>query len=206
MGKIDFDLLIIGGGAAGLSCALVIGSGLNKPYAQNKKAGIILHQRSSHLQSALLNNSFGIAPGSRGSDLLKEGADHLTKLYPEVFQISGEKVKEIKEVNGDGYEVITNKNTYNSKMVVIAVGYTSPLRISGLDEYVIPHKKAKVSKNRIQLKNEDHLVKPGLYVAGTLAGWRSQYAIASGSGAAVATDILTEWNDGEHVKVHDKLS
>ncbi|MGA8854513.1 MAG: NAD(P)/FAD-dependent oxidoreductase, partial [Christiangramia sp.] len=65
---------------------------------------------------------------------------------------------------------------------------------------------AKLSKNRVQLKNEDHLVKTGLYVAGTLAGWRSQFSIASGSGAAVATDILTVWNNGEHTKVHDKLT
>jgi len=43
-------------------------------------------------------------------------------------------------------------------------------------------------------------------VAGTLAGWRSQYSIAAGSGAAVATDILTEWNNGEHSKIHDKLA
>ncbi len=39
-----------------------------------------------------------------------------------------------------------------------------------------------------------------------LAGWRSQFAIASGSGAHVATDILTLWNDGKHVKVHDKIT
>ncbi len=38
----------------------------------------------------------------------------------------------------------------------------------------------------------------GIYVAGTLAGWRSQFSIASGSGASVATDILTLWNKGEH--------
>jgi membrane-bound inhibitor of C-type lysozyme len=45
-----------------------------------------------------------------------------------------------------------------------------------------------------------------MYVAGTLAGWRSQFAIASGSGAHVATDILTLWNDGKHTKVHDKVT
>ena len=61
------------------------------------------------------------------------------------------------------------------------------------------------AKNRIQLINEDHLVRPGLYVAGTLAGHRSQFAIACGSGAAVATDILTEWNNGNHAMVHDKF-
>ena len=201
----DFDLLIIGGGAAGLSCALVVGSGLEKTFAEDKKAGIILHQRSSHLQSALLKNVFGIAPGTRGSDLLKEGIDHLAELYPKMQQISGEKVKEIVDIQG-GYSVITNKSEYSSKTIVVSVGYTSPLQIKGLEQYLIPHKKARTAKNRVQLENSDHLVKPGLYVAGTLAGWRSQYAIASGSGAAVATDILTEWNKGEHTKVHDKLT
>lgn len=201
----DFDLLIIGGGAAGLSCALVIGSGMEKPYGENKKAGIILHQKSSHLQSALLKNVFGIKPGTKGMDMLQQGIDHLADLYPKLEQIFKEKVKEIAEIDG-GFRVITNKNEYQAKKLVVATGYTSPFRISGLEEYLIPHKKAKISKNRIQLKNEDHLVKPGLYVAGTLAGWRSQFAIASGSGAAVATDILTEWNNGEHTKVHDKLT
>lgn len=200
----DFDLLIVGGGSAGLSCALVVGSGLQKDFARNKKAGIILHQRSSHLQSALLNNVFGIAAGTKGVELLNEGVDHLSELYPEMQQISGEKVKEVMKIDG-GYRVVTNKSEYSTKMVVVAVGYTSPFRIKGLEQYLIPHKKAKTSKSRVQLENNDHLVKPGLYVAGTLAGWRSQYAIASGSGAAVATDILTKWNNGEHTKVHDKL-
>ena len=79
------------------------------------------------------------------------------------------------------------------------------LKIEGLETYIIPHKKSPAGKNRIQLKNEDHLVAPNLYVAGSLAGHRSQFAIACGSGAAVATDILTEWNKGRHTKVHDKL-
>ncbi|MBT8325701.1 MAG: NAD(P)/FAD-dependent oxidoreductase, partial [Winogradskyella sp.] len=60
-------------------------------------------------------------------------------------------------------------------------------------------------KDRIWLRNFDHLIEKNLYVAGTLAGWRSQYAMACGSGAHVATDILTAWNDGEHTKIHDKV-
>jgi hypothetical protein len=73
-----------------------------------------------------------------------------------------------------------------------------------LEQYTEWHQKTKPEKERIQLKNNDHLIEDGLYVAGTLAGWRSQFAIACGSGASVATDILTLWNDGEHMKVHDK--
>lgn len=201
----DFDLLIIGGGAAGMSCAMVVGSAMEKPYAENKRAGIILHQKASHLQSALLKNVFGIPSETKGADLLSEGIEHLKENYPEMQVLQKEKVKEISEIEG-GFKVITNKNEYTCQNVVVAVGYASPMRIKGLEEHIIPHEKAKVSKERIQLRNADHLVKPGLYVAGTLAGWRSQFAIASGSGAAVATDILTDWNNGEHTKVHDKLS
>ena len=37
-----FDVLIIGGGVSGMQCALVLGSGLHKPFAKDKKVGIIL--------------------------------------------------------------------------------------------------------------------------------------------------------------------
>jgi hypothetical protein len=68
-----------------------------------------------------------------------------------------------------------------------------------------PHKRANPKKDRIQLKNTNHLVKKGLYCFGTIAGWRSQFAIASGSGASVATDILTLWKHNIPTKVHDKI-
>lgn len=200
----NFDVLIIGGGAAGMSCALVLGSARNKTFAAEKNIGILLHQRASHLQSAVLNNALGIPPGTQGSKILEEGPVHLAQLYPQVHQINKEKVKEI-TFPGSGFIVTTNKNSYRTAIVVIAVGYTDLVKIKGLEEYIIPHQKSPAEKNRIQLKNDDHLVNPGLYVAGTLAGHRSQYAIACGSGAAVATDILTLWNNGVHTKVHDKL-
>ena len=200
----NFDTLIIGGGAAGLSCALVLGSGLQKPFASDKTVGIITHQKSSHLQNALFNNVLGLTPGTLGKDLLESGKLQLSNLYPEVIQIEKEKVKELVETN-TGFTVITNKNSYNATRVVIAVGYTNLLTIKGLETYIKPHPRAAIEKDRIWLENKDHLIKENLYVAGTLAGWRSQFAIASGSGAHVATDILTIWNDGKHTKVHDKI-
>ncbi|UBZ07951.1 FAD-dependent oxidoreductase [Salegentibacter mishustinae] len=198
-----FNVLIIGGGAAGMSCALILGSAIQKNVVPNKKVGIIMHQKASHLSSALLNNALGVVPGTTGKQILEEGVLHLEEQYPEVEQIGKEKVKEILQLD-ESFRVVTNKNSYDTEIVVIATGYNSPFRIEGLENEVIPHQKAKVSKERIQLKNKDHLVKPGIYVAGSLAGWRSQFAIACGSGASVATDILSLWN-GEHTKVHDKL-
>ncbi|WP_283636398.1 FAD-dependent oxidoreductase [Aquaticitalea lipolytica] len=199
-----FDALIIGGGAAGMSCALVLGSAKNKPYAEHKQIGIIAHQRTSHLQSALFNNVLGLAPGTTGQSILESGIKQLTDLYPHVEQINDEKVSEIIKTT-EGFKVVTNKTTHTSKLVVIAVGYTNLLTIKGLEKYIESHPRAVAEKERIWLKNNNHLIENGLYVAGTLAGWRSQFAIASGSGAQVATDILTLWNDGKDAQVHDKV-
>lgn len=200
----SFDVLIIGAGAAGLSCALVLGSAKDKPFAKDIKIGIIAHQKTSHLQTALFNNVLGLKPGTLGEDILKDGTQQLKNLYPHVTQIDNEKVTRI-EKNTDGFRVNTNKNEYSSKIVVIAVGYTNLFTIKGLENYIEPHPRAAKEKDRIWLKNTDHLIEDNLYVAGTLAGWRSQFAMASGSGAHVATDILTLWNSGKHTKVHDKV-
>lgn len=199
-----YDALIIGGGAAGLSCALVLGSAKNKPYAANKRIAIITHQKTSHLQTALFNNVLGLMPGTTGSSILKSGKAQLQDLYPHVQQIDNEKVSAISKIK-NGFKIETNKNTYESEYVVIAVGYTNLMTIKGLEQYIEPHPRAAIEKDRIWLKNTNHLIEKKLYVAGTLAGWRSQFAIASGSGAHVATDILTLWNGGKHTKVHDKL-
>jgi anaerobic glycerol-3-phosphate dehydrogenase len=199
-----YDVLIIGGGAAGLSCALVLGSAQTKAFAQDKNIGVITHQKTSHLQTALFNNVLGLEPGTLGSRILKDGKDQLQSLYPHVNQIEKEKVGSVSKAV-EGFMVTTNKNRYIAKIVVVAVGYTNLMTIKGLENYIEPHPRAAKEKDRIWLRNTDHLIEDNLYVAGTLAGWRSQFAIACGSGSQVATDILTQWNDGKHTKIHDKI-
>jgi len=199
-----FDVLIIGGGVSGMSCALVLGSAEHKAFAQDKRIGILTHQKASSLQDALFNNAYGIPTGKLGSELLTESVSQLHDLYPHVIQIPNEKVMKI-EGNAGNFSITTNKSSYHSKIVVIGIGAGNPFTIEGLEEFVMPHQKVIPEKNRIQLKNEDHKVTEGIYVTGTLAGWRSQLTIAAGSGAAVATDILTLWNNGIHVQIHDSV-
>lgn len=198
------DVLIIGGGVSGVSCALVLGSAKNKSFVSDKKIAIITHQKTSSLQEALFNNAYGIAPGKLGSELLTESLEQLENLYPHIIQIEGEKVI---AVTGEhpNFIVVTNKNSYPTKNIVVAIGASNTFAIEGLTNYVEPHKKSIAEKQRIQLHNDDHLVVEGIYVAGTLAGHRSQLAIASGSGAAVATDILTLWNNGISSQSHDSI-
>lgn len=199
-----FDVLIIGGGVSGVSCALVLGSAHKKQFVQDKKIGIITHQKTSSLQEALFNNAYGIPAGKLGSELLTESLEQLHDQYPHVEQIDNEKVLKI-EGEFPNFTVITNKNSYSSKSIVVAIGSANTFNIEGLMQFVEPNKKALAEKNRIQLKNEDHKVADGIYVVGTLAGWRSQLAIAAGSGASVATDILTLWNNGISSQAHDSI-
>ncbi len=199
-----FDVLIIGAGVAGVSCALVIGSAQKKPIFIDKKIAIIAHQKTSSLQEALFNNAYGIPAGKLGSELLIESLAQLKNLYSHISQIDNEKVMRI-EGNYPDFLVVTNKNSYKTKNIVVAIGYSNTFQIEGLMQFVEKHKKSVPEKNRIQLINIDHKVAEGIYVAGTLAGSRSQLSIAAGSGASVATDILTDWNDGNHSQSHDKV-
>lgn len=199
-----FDVLIIGGGVSGVSCALIIGSALKRPYAEGKKAGIFTHQKSTSLQDAVFNNAYGIPAGTLGSSLMETSLEQLATLYPEMEQFPNEKVMSVEGEAGN-FTVTTNKGSYKTKAIIVGIGSANTFAIEGLMDYVIPHKKAIPEKNRIQLKNEDHLVAEGIYAIGTLAGHRSQLAIAAGSGAAVGTDILTLWNEGKQTQYHDSI-
>lgn len=198
-----YDVLIVGGGVAGVSCALILGSAKNKHFMSDKKIGIITHQKTSNLQEAAFNNAYGIPSGTLGADLLNTTLQDLARIYPHIDQITSEKMMKI-EGEFPEFTVTTNKNSYQAKKIVVAVGWSNTLAIDGLMDYVEPHQKSVVEKQRIQLRNIDHKVADGLYVAGTLAGWRSQLSIAAGSGASVATDIMTAFNGGIDAVSHDK--
>ena len=197
-----FDVLIVGGGVSGMSCALVLGSAKNKPFASKKKIGIFTHQKSSALQEAVFNNAYGISPGKLGSELLVESKIHLSETYPHIIQIPEEKILKIEGEYLD-FTVTSNKNTYKTQYIIVGIGSANTFDIEGLNQFVVPHQKALAEKKRVQLRNLDHKVIEGIYVIGTLAGCRSQLTIAAGSGAAVATDLLTIWNEGIPVQVHD---
>lgn len=198
------DVLIIGGGVSGVSCALILGSAHKKAFAQNKKIAIITHQKASSLQDAVFFNAYGVPSGKLGADILTESTLHLKECYPHIQQIDDEKVLKVNHI-AEAYEVVTNKQTFTAKTVVVGIGSSNLFAIEGLMEYVEPHQKSLPEKQRIQLKNADHKVADNLYVCGTLAGHRSQLAIASGSGAAVATDILVLWNNGVETHSHDSV-
>lgn len=199
-----YNVLIIGGGVSGLSAALVFGSAKNRDFMADKHIGIIAHQKASSLQNAVFNNTLGLPIGKTGKEILEEGRNQLKTLYPEVDQIEGEMVMEIIRLKDYTLEVKTNKNSYISENIIVCTG-AKRMAIKGLLEYKTLHTKLPLHKERIMLKHDHYKVADGIYVAGTLTGERSQFAIAAGSGTTVATDILTLWNNGTTTMIHDKI-
>ena len=136
-----FDVLIIGGGVSGISCALVLGSAHKKSFVADKKIGVFTYQKSSNLQEALFNNAYGIPSGSLGSDLMTQSIQQLQEQYPHVLQIPNEKVLKIEGASGN-FTIITNKKSYLTKVIVVAINSSQTFAIEGLMQYVIPHKKS----------------------------------------------------------------
>ena len=67
-----------------MSCALILGSAKSKAFAKDRRIGLIAHQRTSHLQTALFNNVLGFTSGTLGADILKQGSDGRPRTAPEV--------------------------------------------------------------------------------------------------------------------------
>ena len=73
----NYSALIIGGGVAGMQCALVLGSAKKKAFATDKQIGILLHQKASQLQNALFNNVLRPSIWNLGSIILSKEKNNL---------------------------------------------------------------------------------------------------------------------------------
>ncbi len=195
----NYSVIIVGGGAAGLSCALTLSSSKGKfPWAEGKKY-LIIDDNSSDLLKAMLNNVPGVPAGTLGKDLIKTLKEQVNSYGITDFQdgrvvsVEGEKGN-FKVKTSDGKE-------FTGENVVIATGFHE-FDIKGLDVEVVPNPKAP-RQGKIMIKtDEKNRIKEGVYVAGLLAGVFTMFAAAAGSGVEVACFIMSEWA-GKNVVIHD---
>lgn len=120
-----FDVIIIGAGPAGISTSLY-----------TKRANLktmIIYQNNSNLEKAeLIENYYGFTKGITGNDLYNEGINQAKNLGVELRK---EEVINIK-MNENGFEVITDKNEYKTKNVVLATGNKKNVpKIKGIQEF-----------------------------------------------------------------------
>ncbi len=192
-----YDVIIIGGGPAGLTCGITLASANGKfPFVEGKKY-LVIYDEYSDLDKAYLKNVPGIEE-MKGKELLEKIRKQASS-YENLYLKQGKVVKASGE-KGTFKVELENGETFEGDFLVIATGFHK-FDIEGLDVEVIPHRKSP-RPGKIMIKNEDGKVRDGLYVAGLVAGEPTMYACASGSGAEVACDILSEWA-GKIVVVHD---
>jgi thioredoxin reductase len=192
-----YSVIIIGGGPAGLTCGITLASAKGKfPFVEGKKY-LVIYGEYSDLDKAYLRNVPGIDE-TTGKELLNRIRKQASS-FEDLELKQGKVIKAYGEKGNFSVELESGE-IYKGEYLVLATGFHR-FEIEGLDVEVVPHKKSP-RPGKIMIKNENGKVKDGLYVAGLLAGVPTMYACASGSGAEVACDILSEWA-GKIVVVHD---
>lgn len=190
--------MIIGGGPAGLACALTLHAALGKPGVPADLVITVLDAGHTDLQSAELWNVPGIPLGTSGTEHWKTMKSQLGETSVQV--ISGQAVG----VKGEAPTfTVTLESGLNidANVVVIATGYKHfDLRF---EPEVVLLTNLFSPKTRTSLAlSAPCLVRPGLYACGNIAGLHSMLSIAMGSGTETACRILSELA-GHVMLVHD---
>lgn len=156
-----YDIIIIGAGPAGLTSAI---------YASQARKKILILEKETYGGQILKANIVKNYPGFNEIS----GFEFATKLYNQAKELNPDiKFEEVIEIKfNDKYkEVVTNKNTYQSKSVIIATG----------------------SKNRkLGLNNEDKLIGKGISYCATCDGmfFKDKEVAITGGGNSAIDDAL----------------
>ena len=192
-----YSVAVVGGGVAGLSCALTLADGAKRfDFAKGKKF-LVVDSGSSDVLKAVLNNVPGVKKGTTGEEYL-EFLKAQVEEFEDVNLVEGE-VAEVTGSKGNFKIVLSDGREFEADLVVFATGFHSFDVKTDLVE-VIPHPRSP-RPGKIALKPKAE----GVYVAGLAAGEITMVATAAGSGVDVACEILSEWA-GKVVVGHDRIS
>ncbi len=193
-----YDVIIVGGGASGLACALTLASSKGRGWSWAEgRTYLVFDTGESDLHKAYLKNVPGVQPMT-GTQLLEVIREQIKDWGGVEF--SNEKVVEIKK-DGEVYKVYTETGKeYSAKYVVLAGGFKE-FSIKGLELEVVENPKSP-KPGRVMIKHKDFEAMPNLFVVGTLAGLSSHFTSCAGSGVEVAIEILSRMA-GKRIVIHD---
>ena len=106
-----YDVIIIGAGPAGLTSAI---------YAKRSNKEVLVLEANTYGGQIVTTDKIDNYPAAPHIS----GYDFATNLYNQVIELGAEVKfeKAIEIVNGDTKKVVTDKNTYEAKIVIIAIG------------------------------------------------------------------------------------
>lgn len=194
-----YDVVIIGGGVSGLSCAITLGSAAAKESVAADKKTLVIDAGSSHLKIAQVYNVPGIEPGTKGTDLLATLAEQANGYHENVTLKEGNVTK----VGGStgAFTVETEAGeSFEAATLVFANGMAT-IAVEGIGASVVDHIRAP-RPGMVMIENDNGKIGEGKYVTGCAAGATSMFAAAAGYGAQTGTDIISEWT-GKYTVIHD---
>lgn len=200
MGKENssYDVVIIGGGAAGLSAAITLASAAQKFEWAQKKV-LLIDSGKSDIRAASFSNAPGIAVGTTGPELLEQLWGQLTALGG-CDTLKETEVTSLEKGSESSYVVAYGAKKVVATTVFLATG----MQKMSIESSVLtaqPHE-AIAREGKVKVANHHGKVGENLYVIGLAKGLQTMYAIAAGDGVARATKLLWEWS-GKPAVPHD---
>lgn len=170
----DYDVIIIGGGVAGLSAALFVARSSLRTVVFS--TGI-----SSITKVAMVNNYPGFIDGISGANLINFFQQHAIKWNAE---LRNEPIINCEKVNGR-FIVETEKGEKHSARALI---FTTNKQIAIAKKLNVATYIEKTEFVKVNEKGETNI--ENVYAAGRITGKKSQVVIAAGDGANTALHVI----------------
>ncbi len=182
------DVVVLGAGPAGLSCALFI--------AKAGRKVVVVDTNQTIIKRANLRNYLGFPEGLAGRELLVRGRSQVEQFGGTV--INGRPVTV--ERSARGFVVRIGKELVKTTYMVLATGMSFQLAEQMGAEILRGNQ---VQATRIvRTDPEGRTSLPGVWACGVVAGMPVQAIVAAGDGARVAVHLLTEIRGSTYVD-HD---
>ncbi|WP_078543495.1 NAD(P)/FAD-dependent oxidoreductase [Litchfieldia alkalitelluris] len=184
-----YDIVIIGGGPAGVSGAIF--------SAKAGKKTLVLDSGKSMTTRAWVENHYGVNEVA-GPDLIETGKKQASKFGAEI--VEGAVVNITKE--DEGFTVATENQEFKAKHILLATGALTDLA-DKIGVKIVPGTEPRI-KSIVEVDKDGRTNIDGIWAAGTVAGVSVHTIVTAGNGAAVAINIISELN-GERYVDHDIL-